>query len=98
VSSASNVSAAHFPRPKTCHLSAKFVEDYSAANVAIAIVHEATHARVGQAGIPLYPDLRSRIERRCVREEIAFAQRLPRTDYPGIDVWIGNRRQSGAVR
>lgn len=47
------------------------------AQMALNIVHEATHARVHSAGIPMTEDTASRIERICVREQIAFAQRLP---------------------
>jgi hypothetical protein len=45
--------------------------------LAVTIVHEATHARVASMGIPYLPALRERIERLCVREEVAFAKALP---------------------
>lgn len=98
ISPAANVSAAHFPTSSTCYLSSRFVEEYPVPNVAIAIVHEATHARLDHAGIPLYPDWKARIERRCVLEEITFAQRLSETEHPGISNWISGRIQNLAAR
>lgn len=46
--------------------------------VAVTIVHEAMHARLYATGIPYHPELRDRIERCCVKQEIAFAHSLPR--------------------
>jgi hypothetical protein len=43
---------------------------------AMTIVHEATHARLWMRGLGRYPD-RGRIERVCVRAEIAFAIKVP---------------------
>jgi hypothetical protein len=60
----------------------------SDAYLALAIVHEATHARIARAGIWPWPDLVPRLEVRCHREEIAFAQCLPRAAYPGTDTAI----------
>ena len=45
--------------------------------LAMAIVHEACHARIGTRGIRTVHANLSRIEHRCVAEEIAFARRLP---------------------
>lgn len=45
--------------------------------LSLKIVHEATHARIHRSGIAYDPELRSRIETMCVKEEIAFAGRLP---------------------
>ena len=47
-------------------------------DVAVTIVHEATHARLYATGIPYHPKLRDRIERCCVKQEIAFAHSLQR--------------------
>jgi hypothetical protein len=48
--------------------------------LAQSIVHEATHARIARVGIEYSPENRARIERRCVREELAFVERLPEPD------------------
>jgi hypothetical protein len=43
----------------------------------MTLVHEATHARIAKAGITYKQALRARIERLCVEEEAAFADKLP---------------------
>jgi hypothetical protein len=45
--------------------------------IASAIIHETTHARIERHGISYKEELRSRIEAVCVRRELAFAARLP---------------------
>lgn len=52
----------------------------TAADVAMTIVHEATHARIIDRGIHYFPVNRARIEAACVRQEAAFARRLPGGD------------------
>ena len=70
-------SAAEYIRAASaCFLDARYVELRTPEVVAAAIVHEATHARIDRRGIRARADLRVRIERRCVREEIAFLSRL----------------------
>ena len=49
----------------------------SAADVASTIVHEFTHARIDAVGIPYNAATRIRIERVCLRQELAFASLLP---------------------
>jgi hypothetical protein len=79
----------------TCMLEERLVRESSAALVASVLVHEATHARLYRAGIPYWPDLRSRIEALCTREEIAFASRLPRDRFRNTDNYIQYLRQRG---
>jgi hypothetical protein len=43
----------------------------------MAIVHEATHARLRHCGIQTTEANEGRVEALCVRQEIAFAHRLP---------------------
>ena len=45
--------------------------------LAETIVHEATHARLHAAGVGHARAWTARIERRCLREEVAFARRVP---------------------
>ena len=52
-------------------------EGRDAADIASTIVHEFTHARIDAAGIRYGPATRIRIERACVRQQIAFTTRLP---------------------
>ena len=51
--------------------------DVSTCEIAQTIVHEATHARLCKLKIKYTEDIRDRIERICVKSEIAFAKRLP---------------------
>jgi hypothetical protein len=87
----SRSNAAYMPRTRTCYLAERVVRTHSAANVAMLLVHEATHARFEQSGINQWSDLRPRFERRCVIEELSFAKRLSQGNYPGIDAWIDKR-------
>lgn len=73
---------------RTCLLSADHVRERSAALVALTIVHEAAHVRVDSAGIRFWPDLKARIERRCDREQLAFAQLLEKAQYPNAGEWV----------
>jgi hypothetical protein len=63
-----------------CVISANDVRQQSAERVAMTLVHEATHARLGALGFAHKWTLRDRIEKRCVEEEISFIQRVPGTD------------------
>ena len=50
--------------------------EYAAAVIAITLVHEATHGVLRARGIGYSAELRSRVERCCVREEHRFLARL----------------------
>lgn len=43
---------------------------------ASTLVHEATHGTINTRGVPYSPELRSRIEELCVKQEQKFIQRL----------------------
>lgn len=77
----------------TCVLGQDMLRDSSDAYVALALVHETTHARIARWGILVWPDLLARIEVRCHIEEIDFAQRLSREEYPGTDKAIAVYRE-----
>jgi hypothetical protein len=64
---------------KACVLDERFVADpaTSVEQIASAIVHEATHARLERYGIGYDEDQRARIEAICFRRELAFAVLLP---------------------
>jgi hypothetical protein len=51
--------------------------DVAVSEIAQTIVHEATHARLCKLKIKYTEDVRGRVERICVKSEIAFAKRLP---------------------
>jgi hypothetical protein len=52
-------------------------DNVSASEMALTIVHESTHARLCKLKIEYTEDIRDRVERVCVKSEIAFAKRLP---------------------
>ena len=64
-------------RRKLCSLSQSFVGSSSTEAIASTIVHEATHARLRRRSIGYDEDLRGRVERACMRQELAFVRRLP---------------------
>ncbi|UVK41804.1 hypothetical protein BPNPMPFG_003395 [Mesorhizobium sp. AR07] len=80
----------------TCELDERFVmgEHTSIEQVAGAIVHEATHARLDQCGIGYEEGMRARVEAVCMGRELAFAAKLP--DGASIRLWV-EARQKGAV-
>ncbi len=53
--------------------------DYATALCARVLIHEATHGVVNAMGIPYSKQLRSRIERLCVREEQRFLLMLAKS-------------------
>lgn len=62
-----------------CILDANYFRqaDISAAEMALSIVHEAIHARLCKLKIGYTENIRERVERICIKSEIAFAKRLP---------------------
>jgi hypothetical protein len=68
----------HYDRnSKFIALSWPFVLQGTAADLAMTIIHEATHHRIAEWGIAYDESLRGRIEAVCVGPEVAFARRLP---------------------
>jgi hypothetical protein len=63
------------------------------AGAACVIVHEGTHARFAHAGIPYSQRIASRVERRCVEEEIAFVDLLPHTSEAEHEAWVARKRE-----
>lgn len=63
-----------------CLLRSRYVREGGAAEVATTLVHEATHARLSSFGIGYGRTLRARVEAICVKEQIAFAERLGNVD------------------
>ena len=64
---------------KLCVLDERFVlaDTTRPEQIAAAIVHEATHARLIRCGIGYETELRGRVEAICFRRERAFAAKLP---------------------
>jgi len=59
-----------------CLLPSAYLKAGTTEAVATTIVHEATHARLCRAGIGYGPAMRPRVEAACIRQQIAFAERL----------------------
>jgi len=65
------------PALRRCNLEFRFVGSSSPEVIASTIVHEATHAHPCLRKIGYPEALRYRIEQICMRQELAFASRLP---------------------
>lgn len=70
---------AYFHNERACLVELTFTvnQDFSDAEVAATILHEAMHARLHQLGFPLEMDDRARQERFCRRAEIEFGMLVP---------------------
>lgn len=62
---------------RRCDIEERFVASESPENIASVIVHEATHAHPCLVKIGYPEALRLRIEKICLRQELAFLDRLP---------------------
>lgn len=70
---------AFFPEERLCMVELTFAvnPDFSAAQVAATILHEAMHARLHTLGFPLEMEDRARQERFCRKAEIEFGRLVP---------------------
>ncbi len=62
---------------RACVVNASHLAGQEPARIAMMLVHEATHARLRRLGFRYDNRVRRRIEQLCVKQEIAFAKRLP---------------------
>lgn len=68
----------HFrPVVRSCNIPVHYLLDVSYEELAVVLVHEATHARLYMRGIRWNAENIERIERICVGREVAFALKLP---------------------
>lgn len=66
------------PRSFSCQIELAAVSDVmSSEELALTLVHEATHARLWRLGVRYDEALRTRIEKICIRRELAVAHKLP---------------------
>ena len=70
---------AYFHEQRTCMVELTFTvnPDFTDAEVAATILHEAMHARLHELGFPLEMEDRARQERFCRRAEIEFGRLVP---------------------
>jgi hypothetical protein len=73
---------AYFHEQRACLVELTFTvnSDFSDAEVAATILHEAMHARLHRLGFPLEMEDRARQERFCRRAEIEFGRLVPNGD------------------
>lgn len=62
---------------QVCLIAVGYARRVPPLELAMMIVHEATHARLSRAGFRYVGECRERLERICVRAEVAFAQCVP---------------------
>jgi hypothetical protein len=62
---------------RSCDVDRRFVLSYSPEQLASVIVHEATHGVLHRRHIGYSEALRERVEKVCVRQELAFVRKLP---------------------
>ncbi|MEO1458490.1 MAG: hypothetical protein AAFV49_13145 [Pseudomonadota bacterium] len=80
-------SVAWYDRDKrACFINNEFAAHETPERLALAIIHELTHARLEAAGIRYDEGLRARIERVCVYQERRFARTLFRNGQVGEDL------------
>jgi hypothetical protein len=70
---------AYLPADRSCLVELTFTvnRDFSTAQIAATMLHEAMHARLHRLGFPLAMADRARQERFCRRAEIEFGQAVP---------------------
>lgn len=70
---------AYFPDSRTCLVELTFVvnPEFSAAQVAATILHEAMHARLDNAGVTVAAGSAAKHERFCRRAEVEFGMLVP---------------------
>lgn len=69
--------ATQLPDVQICVLGVRMVNTIPVPRLAATMVHEATHARIRAAGVPLRPAILRREEILCTHEAIAFLERVP---------------------
>jgi hypothetical protein len=84
-----NAKATWWGPPRACMLSMEYFSNDSATptDVALSLLHEATHGRLEGLGFRYTPEKRLRLETICTRAEMDLAERLPdrNTRLPALD-------------
>jgi hypothetical protein len=82
--------AAWAPVLRRCLIDARLVRSHPPAMIANAIVNEVTHGLIIRYGVGYEKDYRARIENICLKQERAFASKLPADIEKGtLAEWIG---------
>jgi hypothetical protein len=72
--------ASFIPHLQVCRLGLSYVTKLSPLRLAMALVHESTHARLFRMGCSYAGPEKEREERTCIAAEVAFARRFPDSD------------------
>ncbi|WP_097140765.1 hypothetical protein [Rhizobium subbaraonis] len=70
----------YLPELRRCQLDPVFVLSSPIEFIASTIIHETTHARLFEFGLPYTYENRHRIEKICIRQEMLFARRIPEAE------------------
>jgi hypothetical protein len=90
--------AQYWPDTRVCVLEPNALLSRSKAITALSIIHELTHARLAER-IPIHLHVsRPRFERRCIRAQISFSQRLASAGWDMADVVQHYERALDALR
>ncbi|MEM9061226.1 MAG: hypothetical protein AAGD13_12265 [Pseudomonadota bacterium] len=81
------VSAEYLHERKMCYLNFDYVKRYHSEDISLTIVHELCHARLMSHGIGYTEGIRLRVEKACIRRELAFAIILD-LHYEGEDYFV----------
>jgi hypothetical protein len=82
--------AVYLPGTSTCALASSLLRE-TAASIAAALVHEATHARIDRFGVRQFGSRLQRIEQICIQHEIEFVRHFPMTK--DLELWIEGRTE-----
>jgi hypothetical protein len=74
-------SSSYWAEANTCVLDLHSVRFADSSSLALKIVHETTHAALLRRGIPWDEDFFDRVERICLRREIAFCRALEKLGF-----------------
>jgi hypothetical protein len=88
-------SSAFWAEVNTCLITSDLARK-GGPDLALSIVHESTHAMLHAMGVPWRPRYYARIERLCLRREMAFCRALERRGY-GVEArleWYRKRLKS----
>ena len=73
----SGYAAVFVPKSRMCVIDPRHILSSSPESIASSIVHEATHGTLIRRNIGYSGELRYRVEKVCMRQERAFAQKIP---------------------
>ena len=69
-----------------CLLGYQLIKDGTPLGLAFMIVHEGAHARLWRRGFRYDPQIRGRVERLCINEELRFAEAI--NSSPAVVGWV----------